>query len=160
MRSDNSERKKAISSTSVVVASVLLVILSIGYCSFTFLTSTHSPPPEFCTLNDEVYQTIVANVEEWITSYHIPNLPTDRELSFQVPSGRVYVVSADTWDIWNNEPPRLFVVREHGWNERMGLNGYIYSLAGETSFDKYSVEYLAEDVYCYQRMNILGTPDD
>jgi len=149
-----------ISNASAVVVSILLVILLSGFCAFTFLTSTDSPPPEFCTLNDELYQTIVANVDEWIASYHTPNLPTDRELSFQVPSGRVYVVSADTWDIWNNKPPRLFVVREQGWSTRMGRNGYIYSPAGETSWDNYSVEYLDQDVYCYQSVNPFATLDE
>jgi hypothetical protein len=135
----------------VIIFAVLFFVLTSVYCVYSALFGAHSPPAKFCTLEDEVYQTIVKEAPIWAEEFRSKGRLVDVEIPFKVPNGGEYLVSGDLWDIVGGKPPRLLVVRELGWNERLGSVGYIYSPDGETSFDKYRVKLLAEDVYCYWR---------
>lgn len=112
------------------------------------------PVEDFCSTDDEVYQTIIANLDDWKTTMRrkIDRKDIDSDsLVFSVPSGRSYsIVSYNS----NTYSSYLTVVLEHSWNERLGFLGYIYSTLGHTGLedeDKYRVRYLANDIYCYER---------
>lgn len=105
---------------------------------------------QFCTLNDEVYQTIETNLQTWLAYFQSLSEDQYPSLTFTVPSGKVYTVNASTWDI-NAEPPELFVQIEALRQEPYGLTGYVYTPTGNTTLDRrYNIEPLADDIYCYR----------
>lgn len=111
----------------------------------------------FCTLNDEVYLTLVSEHATWIETFRSRSEATQlgsRTLMFAAPSGQEYTVSARFWDIWDDDSSPVLVISVVGWSWQgiLGSAGYIYSPTGRLteSNDEYEVNHLSGDIYCYR----------
>ena len=107
----------------------------------------------FCTLNDEVYQAIVAHHEEWGEYYRPLIVSTgfaSPHLVINVPSGKSYTVNADLW-AKGSDAPIFYLVTETVWQENFGNNGYFYSPESPPHLDsRYHIEAISDDIYCYR----------
>lgn len=134
----------------ITFISASVLVLLCARVSFEFVNGLR-PDYEFCTLDDEVYQAINNNAEEWIRTFQERKLSGDitwGSFVFSTSPGRSYSVQAyDTFFL-----SELLVVVEHSWNERLGFIGYIYSSTDAPGLgEKYEVTYLANGIYCYER---------
>jgi hypothetical protein len=133
----------------------IFVFLLIGCCGFWILFRDEGLNPGFCTLDDEVFQSVSANIDGWVEAFRSParrNSAGSGELGFSVPSGKHYSASALLWDYWSDtSSPIIYVMIEWNRNERLGRAGYIYSPGHRPDYDMYRFEYLDGDVYCYTR---------
>jgi hypothetical protein len=135
------KREFAFWAVLVLIVSILLVWI----CARSLLISNISPGDEFCTIDDEVYQAISLHAEEWLRKMEAEEFVN---LIISVPSGKKYSVSITSYPIYRE----FLIVLKHGWNERLGFWGYLYSSIGEPDLtDKYVLRHLEGGVYCYQR---------
>lgn len=136
------------------VGILIALLLGLAIIIFEVARTLYAQYPEqdFCSTNDEVYKTIVADFDEWTDTMRQRLITNDLDwgrVNFTVPSGRTY--TASSFNV-NSYRSYLFVVLKRSWNERYGFIGYIYSTLGTPSLDdKYEVKYLANDIYCYER---------
>jgi hypothetical protein len=127
------------------VFGIIVVLILIWWIIIPRLRAT-----QFCTQNDEVYQAIEENVQNWLTYFR--TLPKNQypALTFSVSSGKTYIVNASTWEI-DVEPPELLIQTENLRQEPYGLTGYVYTPIGNITLDKrYQIQHLAADIYCYR----------
>lgn len=130
----------------------MIVILGLGILSLYVLTNARKLDEDtFCTLEDEVYQTIAVQHQEWIEHYR-PLLAStgfaSPELIFNLENGKGYSVDASVWRSVD-DLPRFFVVTEIGWQERFGTRGYFFSPIGMPSIERLRFQRLDGNVYCY-----------
>lgn len=126
--------------------------------AFTWIVSLFAlrvPPPSkedtFCTLEDELYQSIESQYEGWIEYYRSRLASTgftSSEIVFYLKNGQGYSVNASIWRS-DQDMPRFFVVAETGWQERFGVKGYFFSPIGKPSVSRLRFQYLHGDTYCY-----------
>lgn len=132
----------------LVLAILILFVLS----SVIFLL-TQRDDPKFCTLEDELYQNIHANYQEWIDFYRSRFESTEfpkESITIRTSNyGRPYVVNSSIWSS-PSEPPQFFVVVETSLTERtFGKYGYIYSDGGQLSSSWLRIQPLGANIYCY-----------
>lgn len=157
LESERNEPKRHWLKASVgCLASIAFVVISIWFCSSRLvwaldkaLDKAFEPPPEFCTVDDEIYQTIVLNGREWIETFRLRDW---RELGsgsmlVSMPSREIKSVIA-AWDWENkNEVPQLRIVVD---TFRDILREYRYSPDKPIQYpDKDKYKYLANGVYCF-----------
>src|SRR5690349_2601253 len=84
-----------------------LVLVTFLACSGAFvwwLNQTDYVSPDFCTTHDELFQTISAKAQDWLSEFPYS---TDPIIHFKTPSGTNYVVSGEA--LSGTYAPYLFV---------------------------------------------------
>jgi hypothetical protein len=128
---------------------ILLVAFSLVFLCVAVLIVPRFLPDDFCTVNDEVYRFIQAEVHNWINYFQ--SSKDDMPLSFRVPvsSGQEYLVLATLWED-ETDPPILFIPTRALLRNIYGVKGYAYSPNGPVVPDnRYDVVTLSEGIHCY-----------
>lgn len=129
-----------------IVIGILVLPLAICTSLWESFSTYNNMPAEFCTLDDEVYQKIATNSEQWAEYfYDNPSIPTIR---FSVSTNQEYIANASHW-YPRDSNPQFYVQIKEAINEPFGLAGYIYNRT-DILDHRYSVHLLSENIYCYQ----------
>jgi hypothetical protein len=139
------QRNAPITPSLLVWIGILLIPIEICVGIVDDFMNYYRLPPQFCTKEDEIYQVIAANAEQWMK--HFSDNPSEFVSRFSTIDGKQYVVNA------MRRSPQFYVQVREEIDEPFGLFGYAY---GTTDFldHRYSVRQLDEHIYCYQFKNL------
>jgi hypothetical protein len=143
----SNSRNKHLSRTTALIWLVGILILGIVCGSALRSISIYNAVKNsFCTLNDEIYQTIHANLNTWITNFFPPNKTSSKNyLYFTTPNGERYTAIG-------MEPGRFFVVTEDDSpHTYLNAKGYLYSPSDPNqNWSEYKFTPLGENLFCYE----------
>jgi hypothetical protein len=147
----------------VLVLAIAIVILPVYLCHRLLVAARAvavEPPGQFCTFDDEIYQTFTKNVEEWMEIFRARQgslEPGAEEIWFTISNGKQYYVSARFWELGDHGAvelsPKLHIpVVIWSWQGPLGAAGYFYSPLGQliSTGRDYTFERFAGDIYCYR----------
>ena len=106
----------------------------------------------FCTLQDEAYQALNNNYENW-SRFFVLNYPqNDKEVMLTSDKGEQYLGrSIYNAQLTDDMHPFILMPREFPPNTAYGAAGYFYTPNGKLpQFDNYSLTQLTTNVYCYR----------
>lgn len=119
---------------------LIICVLPIGICALLILYN-NALPSEFCTIQDEVLNTINANLNQWIEEFQ--RIKEFHTIRFSISSGKQYVAIS-----WTPNTPEFFVPVKEMRNEPFGVAGYVYK--NKDMLDRrYKIEPIGNDIYCY-----------
>jgi hypothetical protein len=127
-----------------VIIGAVLVGLSCYLCSRPIINEFR-----FCSTDDEVYQTIKANLESW--KAYFKTLPANeiQVLRFQVSWGGTFV-AISRWNGQGDVSP-IYVQTIEARQEPFGSSGYAYSANDSSPLDvRYRIDSMGDDIYCYR----------
>lgn len=132
----------------------ILVLSPLVICNLPIF-QTEKPSADFCTTSDEVYQMINSNAEKWVEDFRIhaqnPNILGARNLIITLPSGKETRVTAELWNIWDEDAQAIIAIMKQGFlNDRIGITGYIYAAEDDPpELTKTTLKKISEHIYCY-----------
>lgn len=124
-----------------------LVIFAIG-------TRILGNSSNFCSQEDSIYQAVVENGEDWLSTFPETYSASERKnRPFSIDDVRTYYAEG-YWEIPEGKPILLYVITGSDIDSLRGSEGYIYISSGKLNasywLSNYQIKRLSEKIYCYK----------
>lgn len=136
---------------------ILIVVLISPVCFLAWRIYIHVPgPTDFCTTQDEVYQEILRNSQDWESLISPKSVQWRRSIDTIEVNGRGYIVRAG---MTIDDVKIFYVATTEDWPAiPEGLKGYMYTSSGQIPPNYwppiYNTKHLAGNIYCYSKYEI------
>lgn len=131
-------------------AVTLLIVLIILLC-YVYL---HWPEPARCDTDSEVYLALLENKDNWLA--HFDDLPSSSLNGFNITLNRGLYVVQSLYKTSDGQPIVSIAIAQEIPRTLLGRIGYYYTPTGElgqiVEDDRYSIEQLSDNIYCYTKI--------